>query len=225
LGNTTLFKREPVFLAAPRRATQSGGLTTAIHQPLFERLRALRKRLADERRVPPYIVFLDRTLQQMAAELPATQAQLLRMTGVGERKALDLGDDFLKVIADYVQEAGAQPMSWAPPSPTPRTPRTSLSPTAQRTFDLFTEGLSTAEIAATRSLALSTVEEHLTQAIEVGEAVDIERLVIPQKRRAIEAAIAALGPSPLLKPIMERLGEGYTYGEIRFVRAAGERKQ
>jgi ATP-dependent DNA helicase RecQ len=62
--------------------------------------------------------------------------------------------------------------------------------------------------------------DHLAQALEVGEAVDVGRLVAPEKRHAIEAAMAALGPSPLLKPIMERLGAGYTYDEIRLVRAA-----
>ncbi len=75
-----------------------------------------------------------------------------------------------------------------------------------------------AEIAAGRDLTLSTVENHLAEAIEAGEKVDIDRLIDEEKLRAIEAAIADLGPEPL-RPVMDRLGAGYTYGELRIVRA------
>ncbi len=65
----------------------------------------------------------------------------------------------------------------------------------------------------------ATIEDHLAKAMEAGEPVALDRLVIPDKRRAIEAAIDEVGLARL-KPIMERLGEGYTYAELRFVRAA-----
>lgn len=66
---------------------------------LFERLRALRKRLADERRVPAYLVFSDRTLQAMAAQKPHNAARLLEISGVGQRKLEEYGELFLAVIA------------------------------------------------------------------------------------------------------------------------------
>ena len=65
---------------------------------LFERLRALRKRLADERKVPAYVVFSDRTLQAMAVHKPRTAGRLLEIHGVGQKKLDEYGDAFLAEI-------------------------------------------------------------------------------------------------------------------------------
>jgi ATP-dependent DNA helicase RecQ len=70
-------------------------LETAADDGRFERLRALRKRLADERGVPAYVVFSDKTLQDMAARNPRTRAALLEVHGVGEKKLEQYGDLFL----------------------------------------------------------------------------------------------------------------------------------
>ncbi|NIQ57536.1 MAG: hypothetical protein GWN71_30325, partial [Gammaproteobacteria bacterium] len=61
--------------------------------PLFERLRALRKRLADERGVPAYVVFNDRTLREMCARRPSTAGELARINGVGPKKLERYGTD------------------------------------------------------------------------------------------------------------------------------------
>lgn len=222
-GNAVLRKGETVLLPAARvlAAPQTGDRAVS-HAALFDRLRELRKRLADERGIPPYVIFHDTTLRQMAAALPATLTDLLRIQGVGERKLQDCGAPFLAAIAGYVRETGALPEG-APASP-PRRPRPARpGPTILTTLDLFTRGMSPSEIADHRSLALSTIEGHLAEAIEAGEQVDIRRLIDERKRRAIEAAIGELGPAPL-GPLLEHLGAGYSYGEIRFVRAALERQ-
>jgi ATP-dependent DNA helicase RecQ len=65
---------------------------------LFERLRALRKKLADEREVPAFVVFSDRTLQDMAARRPRTRSELLDLYGVGQKKLEEYGDFFLAEI-------------------------------------------------------------------------------------------------------------------------------
>ena len=70
-----------------------------------------------------------------------------------------------------------------------------------------------------RGLTPSTVEGHLAEALEAGEPVDLGRLIADEKRHAIAEAMAELG-STVLRPIMDRLGEGYSYGELRLVRAA-----
>jgi ATP-dependent DNA helicase RecQ len=67
--------------------------------PLFERLRALRKRLADERGVPAYIIFNDRVLRSMADQRPGTAGELLAISGVGPRKLEQYGTVFLEAIA------------------------------------------------------------------------------------------------------------------------------
>ena len=69
---------------------------------LFEKLRELRKRLADERSVPAYIVFSDITLRQMAHDLPQTEADFSKMSGVGSRKLAEFGTVFLDEIKRYV---------------------------------------------------------------------------------------------------------------------------
>jgi ATP-dependent DNA helicase RecQ len=66
---------------------------------LYERLRALRKEIASERRIPAYVVFSDRTLLEMATHRPQSRGQLLAIHGVGERKLLAYGDAFLAELA------------------------------------------------------------------------------------------------------------------------------
>jgi ATP-dependent DNA helicase RecQ len=226
-GSLVLAKRETVTLAAPpssrvsAAASASSSDGTVRHPALFERLRALRKRLADQRGVPPYVIFADAALRQMATEVPTTSEQFRRISGVGEQKARDLGDVFTATIAEYVRETGAQDSvrSSARPVRPARRVAGGLGDTIRTTLDFFKAGQGLSAIAETRQLSLRTIEGHLAEALEAGEPLDLDRLVEPAKQRAIEQAIVARGAA-LLKPIMEQLGEGYTYGEISLVRAA-----
>jgi ATP-dependent DNA helicase RecQ len=68
---------------------------------LFDALRALRRQIARERNVPPYLIFSDATLHEMARLRPLTDAALLAVKGVGERKQVDFGPRFLQLIRDY----------------------------------------------------------------------------------------------------------------------------
>jgi ATP-dependent DNA helicase RecQ len=84
-------------LQAPGR--DAGDPSGPIPDPaLFERLRALRKKLADERQVPAFVIFSDRALQDMAARRPRTRGEFLEVNGVGQRKLQDYGDPFLAEI-------------------------------------------------------------------------------------------------------------------------------
>ncbi len=75
------------------------------NRPLFEKLRQLRLEVSKSMNVPPYVVFHDKTLREMAVLKPRTRAELLRITGVGERKAEQFGDLFLKVIQKDAPES------------------------------------------------------------------------------------------------------------------------
>ncbi|MGB0835946.1 MAG: DNA helicase RecQ [Psychrobium sp.] len=68
---------------------------------LFAKLRTLRKTIADDQGVPPYVVFSDASLAEMAEQQPQTPFELLRVNGVGERKLEKFGDDFLALIREY----------------------------------------------------------------------------------------------------------------------------
>ncbi len=97
---------ESVTLARPRlktagrkAASKSGASLAAGDEALFEDLRALRKRLAEERGVPPYVIFGDATLIDMCRLRPATPDALLEVNGVGAVKLERFGEEFLAVIA------------------------------------------------------------------------------------------------------------------------------
>ena len=68
---------------------------------LFEKLRLLRKEIADEQSVPPFVIFSNKTLYEMAFYLPKSDEDLLKIFGVGEKKVEAYGKEFLKSIADY----------------------------------------------------------------------------------------------------------------------------
>jgi ATP-dependent DNA helicase RecQ len=99
---TPITVREAVAQAPARRgrtvAAAAGG-DEAYDRELFAVLRALRREIAAERDVPPYVVFSDAVLRAMAREVPRTPAQLRSISGVGEKKLADFGTRFLEAIA------------------------------------------------------------------------------------------------------------------------------
>ena len=105
-GRTALKSRHRITLTKPVSAPASTSHRTgeiACDEALFEQLRVLRKRLADERGVPPYIVFSDVALRQMARFYPANDAEFSRISGVGERKLREFGVVFLREIAAHLR--------------------------------------------------------------------------------------------------------------------------
>ena len=89
-------------LAKPRDARvvekKSAAKKPSYDGALFQELRALRKEIADEQQVPPFVVFADATLAEMAAQMPKDKWELLKITGVGQHKLARYGDAFLRVI-------------------------------------------------------------------------------------------------------------------------------
>lgn len=106
-GRRFLKNRETLTLSKPKREEEkaSSARREALDydQALFDALRELRSRLAAERSVPPYVIFGDVTLQQMAHYLPQSRESLLKISGVGARKLEDLGDAFMSVIIDHAR--------------------------------------------------------------------------------------------------------------------------
>ena len=93
---------KPLALPAARRVTRREG-EIACDEILFARLRELRKRLADERGVPAYIVCGDATLRQLAREYPTRADQLGGITGLGEKKRAEFGPTFTRAIAEFLE--------------------------------------------------------------------------------------------------------------------------
>ena len=79
---------------------------TPADELLFERLRTLRKGLADEQGVPPYVVFGDKALWEMAVRRPGTRDAFLDVNGVGNAKLERYGDVFINAIAEFEDQPG-----------------------------------------------------------------------------------------------------------------------
>lgn len=83
-------------------APQGGG--TAADEALLEQLKDLRRRVAAEKKLPPFVIFLESSLEDMATMYPTTQAELEKISGVSKGKALRYGKPFIDHIATYVEE-------------------------------------------------------------------------------------------------------------------------
>jgi ATP-dependent DNA helicase RecQ len=194
-------------------------------EALFQRLRALRKKLADERAIAPYMVFADSTLKSMAQQQPQTLAEFAAISGVGSRKLLQYGDKFLNEIHGFRSEQGLPVVAaQETPHPPPNTDDFALAETLSTTLTLFQKGYSIAEISKQRGLRANTILSHLVELIEQGHSVELDTLVTVDHQEKIRAAISQVGATSLTL-IRNHVGEEYTYDEIKLVRADWNRSQ
>jgi ATP-dependent DNA helicase RecQ len=205
-------------VAAPEREKHRIG-EIACDENLFEELRELRKRLADERAVPSYIIFSDVSLRQMARHYPATERDFERISGVGERKLREFGEVFLKKVKDYLTSHPRQ--IFAEDSfhvPGEAAARGRFSTTARETLRRFDAGETVEQIAGSRGLSIGTIFGHLADAIAAGEAINLRVFVNAAEQNEITAAFRKFGVSSL-SPVFEALGGRYDYGRLKLVRA------
>jgi len=87
--------------AKPARRGQDAARVSTTDDSLFERLRALRKRLADESRLPPYVIFHDSTLREMAEHMPLDLDQFAALPGVGQAKLARYGEQFIAAVREH----------------------------------------------------------------------------------------------------------------------------
>ncbi|GAB6043184.1 DNA helicase RecQ [Endothiovibrio diazotrophicus] len=189
---------------------------------LFESLRELRRELADEQGVPPYVIFHDATLLEMIERRPRTMVQMGEVSGVGARKLERYGQAFLDVLDVHAERRGE--LRAAPDRAPALPPRNAeLSDTEQLTLDLFRQGKGIDAIATERDLKAPTIFSHLAAAIGAGELEVTEVLALEEAElRAIEAAILDQPEEQrlALKPVFERFEGRYDYGQLRCVQAS-----
>ncbi|MEH2120432.1 DNA helicase RecQ [Nostoc sp.] len=215
-------RQHTVSLAVPiaqKITWEEGSEKAAEAEILMQRLRSLRKQLADEQSVPPYVVFQDSTLKLMAQVQPKTLIEFGKLSGVGSHKLSQYGDKFLTEIRAYRQEKGL-----IDPPQVNFTPSVSLpSDTEIFTFQLHKQGLSVNEIAQKRNIRPTTIIRHLTDLIEKNQPVDLNQLVSLEHQQKIWQVLEVLGDISLT-PIREQLGESYSFDEIRLVRGKWRRE-
>jgi ATP-dependent DNA helicase RecQ len=184
---------------------------------LFERLRELRKKVADERDVPAYIIFSDVSLRQMARNYPANENEFARISGVGETKLREFGEIFLAEIAAHLQTNAKQIFADDFSAPQPIR-KSSLNDTTRETLRRFRAGESVEQIALARGFAASTIYGHLATAIESGEKIDVDQLLDAAAQKEITAAFAKFGFGNI-GGARESLANKYDYGLFRIFRA------
>jgi ATP-dependent DNA helicase RecQ len=189
---------------------------------LFERLRLLRKNLADEQEVPPYVIFSNATLNQMAEQQPTDRKDFAKLSGVGAKKLEQYADDFIAIILDHHLKYPPAEVTESTPSKVKQeaTPKSKLSKasTQRETLTMYENGLDIDEIARDRGLKPATVWTHLVQLIEAGYAINCDRLVAPERQTVIYEALDAIGGDSL-RNLFEHLREEYSYDEIKIIRA------
>jgi ATP-dependent DNA helicase RecQ len=213
------------------RPTQTNANLPALtpeEEGLFQQLRALRKQLADERGVAPYVVFPDTSLHTMAQQRPQSQFQFSQIPGVGKQKLEAYYTSFTEEIRLYCElhnlSMGLLPENVAPARGAletgSATATTAAVPslTRQVTLQMYQDGQGIEDIARERNLKPSTIISHLAELIEAGESIDVESLIQPGHLEIIVDALQQIG-GEVLKPVKEFLGDEYSYEEIRLVRA------
>jgi ATP-dependent DNA helicase RecQ len=220
-GRAALKERKKIALTKPAVAPETkvhhvGEIT--CDETLFERLRELRKKLADERDVPAYIIFSDVSLRQMARNYPESEGNFARISGVGEKKLREFGEVFMNEIALHLatnpRQIFAEESFTAPPIR-----KTSLNDTTRETLRRFRAGESVEQIAAKRQFAVSTIYGHLATAIETGETIDVNQLLTAEAQEKIAAAFKKFGFGNI-GGARESLGNRFDYGLFRIYRAA-----
>lgn len=175
----------------------------AAETELFEKLRELRRSIADGQGIPAYLVFGDRTLQEMAQKIPSDRASMMEISGVGEKKFETYGAAFLDMIRSFMgkeAEKGTRIKGAA----------------AALTYEMFSGGKSVEEISSERKITQATVLGHLIEMHAKGCDVDLKQFIganeLERIRRALEATGASNGA---LKPIFDRLEGEIDYGKIK----------
>jgi ATP-dependent DNA helicase RecQ len=220
-GLAVLKQRTRIQLTRPMQApapTAPRAGEIACDETLFERLLGLRKRVADERGVPPYIIFGDNSLRQMARSYPTDTTAFARISGVGAQKLREFGAAFLAEIAAHLQANPRQMFADDSFSPAPLA-KPFLNDTTRETLRRFRAGEKVEAIAREREMVVGTIMGHLATAVEAGEKVDLDRLIPRAEQELIARAFGESG-FVSISAVREKLGNRFDFGLLRLVRAA-----
>ncbi len=184
---------------------------------LFEALRQLRRQLAVERQIAPFMVFGDVTLRDLARRRPTTDEAFHAVHGVGDRKAAEYGEVFQSAIREYCTsnqlEMNVEPGEIAKTQAIVRP--VAERPLAQSAADaLFREGKTVAEVAQQLGRAVTTTEQYLTDYLRTNGITDPTPWVPAELFEKITTAAMTL-PDELLKPLFEHFEGTIPYHVLR----------
>ncbi len=185
---------------------------------LFTLLRTKRKELADASNVPPYVIFSDKTLAQMAAYFPQTEDGLLNMSGMGKVKYERYGEDFLSIIKAYCRENRIEEKYKAPMRAKDDAGRRYMA-----VGEAYNAGESIQDLMKRYAVNVDTILNHLTRFIQAGNplrsAEDLIALsnLSPDQQMEVFKAFDTTG-SDALKPIYDKFNGTVNYDELKILR-------
>jgi len=172
--------------------------TSAVKtKELFEKLRVLRAIYAKDMGVPAYVIFSDASLKDMEQKKPTTMEGFSKISGVGKAKLEKYAPAFIKIIAKH-QEGKATKL-----------------PTHQKSYNLFLEGLSVAQIAHKRGITDNTVYTHLIKINELGTPLDLHQFINSSEILKIQQAKKVLENPYSVKAYFEYFDQKIPYHKIK----------
>jgi len=182
-----------------------------VRDELFEHIRLLRLDIARKKGVPPYIIFNDATLEEMAAEKPKNMEEMRSISGIGEVKLAEYGRAFLDSIQQFLYKKSQEGVSVK-------------GATILQTMQMYRQGMSPEEIAMKRELKSGTIYSHLAQMYEKGENIVITKLVSKEEIKQILDCLQQLEEPYKMSEIYQMLDEKIGYDKIRMALAYYNRK-
>jgi ATP-dependent DNA helicase RecQ len=226
-GSEMLKSREQVFgqINEPNRSERpSARLKSASTEEadydtsLFALLRAKRKELADSAGLPPYVIFSDKTLVQMATYFPQTKEGLLNMSGMGKVKYERYGEDFLTIIKEYSSKNKLEEKY-----KTPMRDKESAGGRSITVGEAYNAGETIEALMVRYNVSADTILNHLTKFMTAGNPLrssgDLLSLskLSPDQQQKVFQAFDELG-ADMLKPIHEKLNGTINYDELKILR-------
>jgi len=176
--------------------------TSILQDELYELLRQLRKELAQAKGIPPYIVFTDATLEDLAKKKPKSDIELEQVHGFGERKVQLYGAPILELIRSKIISKSQDGMNIK-------------GSTYVQTLNLIKEGYDISDIANERNLTEQTIYTHIAYWIEQKEQIDYNKFINKSEIEKIREAYQTDDNPNNLKPLYERLNGEISYGKLR----------
>ena len=216
LSNDVLFNGTKVFTklklnkSSITKSTETS-IETKFDENLFTLLTNLRKKVADENNVAPFIIFSDVSLKQMSTIYPTDAESMLKIEGVGLNKLVKYGNIFIETISDYVLKNHIDVKAYS----TTKMVKPPKQDTKLISYEMFSNGMSIEDIVKERGLTRITIEGHLIDCFEKGMDLNLEKYIHTEFKDEILKAIEDIGTAKL-KPIKEALPEEVSYFDIRY---------
>jgi len=194
----------------PKKAKVSHRDIETKHQDLYSLLKYWRKEEAGSRMVPHYQIASQKSLQGIANELPVTMKQLLKIHGIGKKKAEEYGAVIIEMVMGYIEENGITPKE-----DEPEIIKEPKKKNHQTSYELYLSGKTVEEIAKECGFVISTIENHLGRYVASGD-LGVEKFV-EQKDIEVISKYFNENPDSGLSDAKHALPDDFSYSQLRFV--------